>query len=114
MSSPNPRAPNATIFPDSLAMGNVMRRRNRSNSPPALWSRGNRALFHLHPKFETIPAHAASKALINLLRRMHRKRRRLFRVKWTQPGKILPALFQANVFADHANDVRLLFYFVRK
>ena len=75
---------------------------------------GKRAFLHLHHKFENVSAHAASKAVINLLRRMHRKRRRLFRVKRAQPGKILPALFQAHVFPHHANDVRLLLYPIRK
>jgi hypothetical protein len=32
----------------------------------------------------------------------------------TQPGKILAGLFQADVFAHHANDVRLLLHALRK
>jgi hypothetical protein len=35
-------------------------------------------------------------------------------VKWTQPGEILAALFQADVFADNLDDVRLLLYPIRK
>src|SRR5204863_201770 len=47
---------------------------------------GELALLHLHHEFENVPSHAASKAVINLLRRMHGKRGRLFRVERTQPG----------------------------
>jgi hypothetical protein len=38
MSSPSALQPNATIFPDSFDIGNVIRRRNLSNIRP-LWSR---------------------------------------------------------------------------
>ncbi len=75
---------------------------------------GKRTLLHLHHKFENVSAHAASEAVINLLRRMHCERRRLFRMERTQPGKILAALFQADVLADDPNDVRLLLYPIRK
>jgi len=45
---------------------------------------------------------------------MHRERRRLLSMKRAQSGEILPALLQAHVFADHANNVRLLFHPIRK
>jgi hypothetical protein len=35
-------------------------------------------------------------------------------MEWAQSDKILPALPQRHVFADDADDVRLLFYFVRE
>jgi hypothetical protein len=35
-------------------------------------------------------------------------------MKWTQPAEILPGLFQAHIFAHHANNVRLLLYAIRK
>ena len=75
---------------------------------------GKCALLHFHHKLENVPAHAASEAVINLFRRMHRERRRFFRMEGTQPGKILPAFFQADVFADNPDDVRLLLYPIRK
>ena len=35
-------------------------------------------------------------------------------MKRAQAGEILPGLFQAHVFADHADDVRLLLYVLRE
>ena len=67
------------------------------------------ALVHLHHELENVAARAAAEAVIDLLDRMHRERRRLFGMKGAQAGEILPVLFQAHVFADHADDVRLLF-----
>jgi hypothetical protein len=45
---------------------------------------------------------------------MHGKRRRFFLVEWAQAGKVLPRLFEADVFPDHADDVRLLLHALRK
>ncbi len=73
-----------------------------------------RNLVHLHHEFENVAAYAAPKAVINLLYRMHGKRRRLFGMKRAQTAEILPGLFQANVFAHHADDVRLLLHAIRK
>ncbi len=73
-----------------------------------------RALFHFHDEFEDVAADAASKAVINLLSRMDGERRRFFGVEWAQTGKILAALFQADVFAYDADDVRLLFHAIRE
>src|SRR5271155_943 len=58
-----------------------------------------RALFHLHHEFEDIPAHAAAKAVINLLHGMNCERWSFLGMKWTKPAEILPCLFQAHVFA---------------
>jgi hypothetical protein len=35
-------------------------------------------------------------------------------MKWAQPAEILAGLFQAHVFAHHADNVRLLFYAIRE
>ena len=67
-----------------------------------------RDLVHLHHELEHVAARAAPEAVINLLHRMHRERRRFFGMEWTQPREILPGLFQAHIFAHHANNVRLL------
>ena len=67
------------------------------------------ALVHLHHELENVAAGAAAEAVVDLLDGMDGERRRLFGVKWAQAGEILAALFQAHVFADHADDVRLLF-----
>ena len=73
-----------------------------------------RDLVHLHHEFKNVAARAASEAVVNLLHRMHRKRRRLFGMKRTKPREILPGLFQAYVFAHHADNVRLLLHAIRK
>ena len=66
------------------------------------------ALVHLHHELENVAADAAAEAVIDLLHRMHRERRRFLGVERAEAGEILAALFQAHVFADHADDVRLL------
>ncbi len=73
-----------------------------------------RALLHLHHETENVSTLAAAEAMKNLFHRMHREGRRLFSMKRAQSGEILPALLQAHVFADHANNVRLLFHPIRK
>ena len=73
-----------------------------------------RDLVHLHHELEHVAARAAPEAVINLLHRMHGKRRRLFGMERTQPREILPGLFQADVFAHHADNVRLLLHAIRK
>jgi hypothetical protein len=35
-------------------------------------------------------------------------------VKWTETAEVFARFFQADVFADHADDVRLLFYTIRE
>jgi hypothetical protein len=35
-------------------------------------------------------------------------------MKWAQSPIILPGLFQLDVFADYADDVRLLFHAIRE
>jgi len=45
---------------------------------------------------------------------MHGERRRLLGMEWTEAAEILSGLFQADVFAHHADDVRLLLHAIRK
>jgi hypothetical protein len=52
--------------------------------------------------------------MVNLLGRMHCERRRLFRVERAETREILPALLKAHVFADHTDNVRLLFNAIRE
>ena len=73
-----------------------------------------RAFLHFHHKFKNITAHSAAEAMINLLHGMNRERRRLLGMKRAQAAEILPSLLQAHVFADNADDVRLLFYAIGK
>ena len=75
---------------------------------------GKRALVHFHHEFEDVAAHAASEAVVNLPHRMHGERRSLFLMERAQPGEILPGLLQADVFPDHADDVRLLLHLLRE
>ena len=74
----------------------------------------NRNFLHLPDKIENIAAFAATKAIENLFDGMHGEGRRFFLMEWAQAAEILAAFFQAHVFADHANDVRLLFYAIRE
>src|SRR5262249_14790051 len=75
---------------------------------------GKGALLHFHNKFENIASLPTAKAVINLFRRMNVERRSLLGMKRAKAAKVLPRLFQLNVFADHADDVRLLFYLFRQ
>jgi hypothetical protein len=52
--------------------------------------------------------------MVNLFRRVHSEGRRFFRVERAQARKILAAFFQAHIFADNADDVRLLLYAIRE
>ena len=63
---------------------------------------------------KNVAAHAAPEAVINLPHRMHAERWRFFLMERAQPSEILPGLFQAHVFADHADDVRLLLHPIRE
>ena len=64
---------------------------------------------HLHQEFENVAAGAAAEAVVDLLDGVDREGRRFLGMKWAEADEILAALFQAHVFADHADDVRLLF-----
>ena len=70
--------------------------------------------LRFHDELEHVSARASSEAVIKLLRGAHRKRRRLFRMEWTQPREIQPGFFQADEFSHHADYVRLLLHAIRK
>ena len=72
------------------------------------------ALFHFHDEAENVSALAAAEAMENLLHGVNSKGRSLLSMKRAQAGEILPALFQADVFAHHADNVRLLLHAIRK
>src|ERR1700686_1571573 len=77
-----------------------------SQQPDSL---GESNVLHLLNKSKDIPRLSAPKAVIKLPRSMHRKRRRLLRMKRTKPRKVLrPSLLQLDVVADDADDIRLL------
>ena len=63
---------------------------------------------HLHHEFENVAAGAAAEAVVDLLDRMDGEGGRFFGMERAEADEILAALFQAHVFADHADDVRLL------
>ena len=46
----------------------------------------------------TLPPFAASKTVEYLLITIHRKRRRFFLVKGTEPEKVFPSFFEGNIF----------------
>jgi hypothetical protein len=73
-----------------------------------------RTLFHFHHEFEDVTADTTAEAVINLFGRVDGERWRFFCVEWAQAREILAALFQADVFADDADDVRLLFHAIRE
>ena len=72
------------------------------------------AFVHLHHKFENVAADAAAEAVVDLLHGMDGKGRRFLGMKRAEADEVLAALFQAHVFADHADDVRLLLDVVRE
>ena len=69
---------------------------------------GNVRLFHFHDEFENIAADAAAEAVVNLFHWMDGERWRFFLVEGAEACEIRAAFFQADVFADDADDVRLL------
>src|ERR1700723_669427 len=89
------------------------------NRNPAFFRDGahrfrERRLLELHHKLKNIAALAAAKAVIHLLHRAHAERRSFFLMERTQPAEILPTLLQTHVFANHANNVRLLLNPIRE
>ena len=90
----------------------------RNRDPAFLGDDANRfrkrTLFHFHDEFEHVAADPAPETMVNLLGRMHCERRRLFRVERAETREILPALLKAHVFADHTDNVRLLFNAIRE
>jgi hypothetical protein len=75
---------------------------------------GELAFVHLHDEFEDVTAVVASEAVVHLLYRMDAKRRRFFLMEGAQAAEVLTGLFQTNIFADDADDVRLLLYLFRE
>ena len=75
---------------------------------------GKAGVLELHHKLKNVSAHAASETVVNLANRMHCKGRRFFVMKRAQSGEILAGFFQAQVFANHANDIRLLLHLLRE
>src|SRR5262249_53790863 len=75
---------------------------------------GKGALLHFHNKFENIATLSAAKAVINLFRRMNVERRSFLGMKRAKAAKVLPRLFQLEVFADYADDIRLLLHLLRQ
>ncbi len=75
---------------------------------------GKFALLHVHHEVVHVAALAAPEAIENLLDGRDRERRSLFLVKRAKPAEIFPGFLQTDVFANNANDVRLLFYAIRK
>ncbi len=92
--------------------------RPRNRNAALLGHRADRfrklALLHLHHEFENVAAYVAAEAVVHLLHRVHAERRRLLLVKRAQSREILPGLLQAHVFADDADNVRLLLHAFRK
>ena len=92
--------------------------RPRNRDPALFRDDANRlwkcALLHFHHKLENVAALPAPKAVINLLGRVHIERWCFFRMKRAQPAKILPSLFQLDVFPDDPDNVRLLLHLLRK
>ena len=75
---------------------------------------GKFALFHLHHKTKDVAALAASEAVIDLARGMNVEGRTLLRMKGAEAPEILSGLLQLDVFAHHADDVRLLLDAIRE
>ena len=73
-----------------------------------------RALFHFHNEFEDITALAAAETVVNLFGGMDVERGGFLGVERAKPAKILPGLFQLDVFADDPDDVRLLLDLLRQ
>ena len=72
---------------------------------------GKLALFHFHDEVVDVAAFAAAETVEDLFDRRNGERWSFFLMKGTEPAEILARFFQADVFAHHADDVRLLFHF---
>src|SRR5579872_2699259 len=75
---------------------------------------GKRGFVHLHHELKNVAALAAAEAMVELLGGVNGERRRFFLMKGAEAAEILATLFQADVFADDANDVRLLLDAIRE
>jgi hypothetical protein len=68
-------------------------------------------VFYFLNELENVALLVTTKAVVELLRGMHRERRRLLPVKRTKPGIVLrPGPFQLDVVTDDADDIRLLLH----
>src|SRR5579864_2215055 len=89
------------------------------NADAAFFSDGahrfrKRGLVHLHHELKNVAALAAAEAVVKLLGGVNGEGRRFFLMEWAKAAEILAAFFQANVFADDADDVRLLLDAIRE
>ncbi len=75
---------------------------------------GKLALLHVHHEVVNVAALAAPEAIENLFDRRNGERRCLFLVKRAQSAEVFACFLQAHIFANNANDVGLLFHFIRK
>ncbi len=75
---------------------------------------GKFALLHVHHEVVHVAALATPEAVENLFDGRDREGWSLFLVKRAKPAEVFPRFLQADVFADNANNVRLLLYLVRK
>src|SRR6185437_2434486 len=75
---------------------------------------GKRGLVHLHHELKNVAALAASEAMVELLGGVNGEGWSFFLMKRAEAAEILAAFFQADVFADDADDVRLLLDAIRK
>ena len=75
---------------------------------------GKRGLVHLHHELEDVAALAAAEAMVELLGGVNGEGRRFLLMERAKAAEILAAFFQANVFADDADDVRLLLDAIRE
>ena len=70
--------------------------------------------FQLHDKTENVAAFAATEAVVHLFDWADAERRSFFLVEGAEAGEILAAFFEAHVFADDPDDVRLLLDAIRE
>src|ERR1700741_1865425 len=75
---------------------------------------GKSGLVHFHHEFEDVTAGAAAEAVINLFHGVHGEGGSFLLMEGAETGEIGATLFQAHVFADDADDVRLLLYALRE
>jgi hypothetical protein len=75
---------------------------------------GERGFFQLHHELEDVAAFAAAETVVDLLGGVNRERGSFFLMERAKTGEILARLFEAHVFADDADDVRLLLYTIRE
>ena len=94
------------LLPQALLLIGIERFNRQGVTPRQLHHHIAEALtLQLHEELEAVAAGPTGEAVIELLGRRHRHRRRFVVMKGAEPHKFTALLFEHHVLTDHINDV---------